>query len=369
VKFKRRAWTKLDTVLLVIIGLHWITVSIWPIWWAGWSFGPRILSDMLPYLVYFMIPVFEVLPRSALRPRILVLSSLALTIALSFFIQYRGANALEVLRWNTQPLDVDQFPDRVWDWQDAQFLRGIKWGAPVEASISGIPIEQLARRTYFALGSNDLRARNFDRATSLVAPQRPAWQIISRDQPVAQELAHFFKDVAPQDTLETVAERQVYDLYHLDLGSRLLAEARQSQQSAAWSNAAVPDATTVQPIDLPAHFGSTLDLIGFRTLTTTANNDLVVLTYWEIKEPADRPWQLFVHALGPDGQIVAQHDGFGIRPADWRPGDIAVQITRLTLPDRFNPAWIEIGWYDQSSLQRLPLSVADQTLGDRLLLP
>jgi hypothetical protein len=298
-----------------------------------------------------------------------VVSGLALTIVLSFFIHYRGANASEVLRWNTQPLDVDQFPDRVWDWQDAQFLRGIKWGTPVEVSTSGVPIEQLARSTYFALGSNDLRVRNFDAATSLVAPQQPAWQIISRDQPVAPELAHLFKEVAPQETLETVADRQVYDLYHFDLGARLLADARQAQQSAAWSSAVVPDAATLQSIDLPAHFGSTLDLIGFRTLTTTTSNDLVVLTYWEIKEPADRPWQLFVHALSPDGQIVTQHDGFGMQPADWQPGDIVAQITRLTLPDRGKPDWIEIGWYDQSSLQRLPLNVAGRTVGDRLLLP
>jgi hypothetical protein len=368
-KLKRHVWEKLDTALLGIIGLHWFAISIWPIWWAGWSFGPRIFSDMLPYLMYFMIPVFEALPHLTRRARVLTVSSLALTIAVSFFIHYRGANALEVLRWNTQPLDVDQFPGRVWDWQDVQFLRGLKWGAPVEVSVSGIPIEQLARSTYATMGSNNLHVREFDAATSLIAPPQPAWQIIRHDRPVGQELAHIFGDITPPGIAETVVDRQAYDLYHFDLGSRLLAEAQQAQHTAAWSTATVPDRNAVQQTDLPVRFGTTLDFIGFRVITTTASNDLTILTYWKIQEPADRPLQMFIHLLGPDGQIAAQQDGFGVQPTTWQPGDIVAQVTQLDLPHRSERTWLEIGWYDQASLQRLPLNVADQRVGDRLLLP
>jgi hypothetical protein len=324
---------------------------------------------MLPFLMYIMIPVFEALPRLTLRARLMTMSALALTVAISFFIHYRGANAPEVLRWNTQPLDVDQFPGRVWDWQDVQFLRGLKWGAPIEVSLSGVPIEQLARGTYFALGSNDLRVREFDAATALIAPPQPAWQIINHDRPVAQELAHVFENTPPPITAETVVERQAYDLYHFDLGPRLLAEAQQAQHTAAWSTATVLDRSTVQPIGLPVRFGTTLDLIGFRVLTTTASDDLTVLTYWKVQAPTDRSLQMFVHLLDPDGQIAAQHDGFGVLPTTWQPGDIVVQVTRLRLPDHPKSGWLEIGWYDQASRQRLPLNVADQSIGDRLLLP
>ena len=55
-KIKRRQWQRLDGLLIAIIGLHWIVVSLWWNWWAGVSFGPRIWSDMLPYLIYFVIP-------------------------------------------------------------------------------------------------------------------------------------------------------------------------------------------------------------------------------------------------------------------------------------------------------------------------
>lgn len=363
-KFRRQTWTKLDTALLAIIGLHWITISIWPIWWAGWSVGPRIFSDMLPYLMYFMIPVFEALSKWTRHTQVLTVTGLTVTIAFSFFIHDRGANAAEVLRWNTQPLDVDQFPGRVWDWHDVQFLRGLTWGAPVEVSVAGVPIEQLARSTYTIFDSNNLRVREFDAATALIAPPQPAWQVINRAQPIEPELAHFFAGVAPQETAKTVAGQQSYDLYHFDLGSRILAEAQQARQVAA-----APVSATLQPINLPAHFGTTLDLIGFSTLAATNSNELMLLTYWQIKEPTDQPLQLFVHVLDGHGQISAQQDGFGALPRDWQPGDLVVQLTRLSLPDNFKPGGIEVGWYDQSSLQRLPLIASGQTVGDRLLLP
>ena len=55
-KIRRQQWQPLDTLLISIIGLHWIVISLWCNWWVGVSFGPRIWSDMLPYLVYFIIP-------------------------------------------------------------------------------------------------------------------------------------------------------------------------------------------------------------------------------------------------------------------------------------------------------------------------
>ncbi|MBV9726932.1 MAG: hypothetical protein JO299_17365, partial [Gammaproteobacteria bacterium] len=37
-----------------IIALHWILVSHLSPWWGGYSFGPRIMSDVLPFLTYFL---------------------------------------------------------------------------------------------------------------------------------------------------------------------------------------------------------------------------------------------------------------------------------------------------------------------------
>lgn len=236
-------------------------------------------------------------------------------------------------------------------------------GFVIELSIAGIPPDQLARSTYFTFGSNKVQVREFDADSSLIAPPQLAWQIISRAQPLAPELSRFFAGAEPQATAETVAERQKYDLYHFDLGSRVLAQAQLARQIAA-----VPITATIRPIRLPVRFGTTLDLIGFDVMTSTTRHELTLMTYWQVNEPTDRPLQLFVHALDDGGHIDAQQDGFGAPSTAWRAGDVIVQVTHLNLPDRVQPGTIEIGWYDQASLQRLPLNVAGQSVGDTLWL-
>jgi len=62
-KIRQRQWQRVDGLLFGIIVAHWIVVSLWWNWWAGVSFGPRIWSDMLPYLAYFMIPTLVALSR------------------------------------------------------------------------------------------------------------------------------------------------------------------------------------------------------------------------------------------------------------------------------------------------------------------
>jgi hypothetical protein len=125
-KLRQRPVEKLAYFLAGIILLHWFTISIWRMWWAGHSYGPRIFSDMIPYLIYFMIPVLQKLEtlKKPLKPVLIPL--FGVLIALSFLINLRGAVSNEVYYWDWQPNEVDQHPERLWDWNDAQFLRGLK---------------------------------------------------------------------------------------------------------------------------------------------------------------------------------------------------------------------------------------------------
>ena len=115
----------LSHALAAIVVLHWIAVSSFPIWWGGHSFGYRLLSDMVPYLTYFLIPVIArigALPRARRAAWGTVFCCL---VAVSFFINLRGATARAVYRWNADPVDVDVRPARVWDWRDPPFLRDL----------------------------------------------------------------------------------------------------------------------------------------------------------------------------------------------------------------------------------------------------
>ncbi len=116
-----RGMTHLDYFFLIIIIGHLVAVSTFSHWWAGHSFGPRFLTDVLPYLMYFVIYVVDhVSTGKTVR---LGLTLLAMSV-FSCFVHFRGATAWGPWHWNDTPVNVDQAPDRVWNWRDLQFLRG-----------------------------------------------------------------------------------------------------------------------------------------------------------------------------------------------------------------------------------------------------
>lgn len=121
-KMREGGREKVDYFLVAIIGLHWLAISAYPHWWAGHSYGPRFFADMVPFLVYFLIPVVDFLAHAHKPKWIMLTIFLALT-ALSFWINYRGAVRWEVYLWNINPVNVDSKPSRIWDWHDIQFLR------------------------------------------------------------------------------------------------------------------------------------------------------------------------------------------------------------------------------------------------------
>lgn len=109
-----------------VIVLHLILVSTFPIWWAGYSFGPRFLTDVVPWFVLLaimgvkgMLTSYEH-HSSAFYKGAQVLAG-AIILAVSIFIHARGATAPATAMWNTRP-SIDEHPERVWDWRDPQFL-------------------------------------------------------------------------------------------------------------------------------------------------------------------------------------------------------------------------------------------------------
>lgn len=122
-KLKRKHLELLDYALLLIIILHWIAISSFPHWWGGFCFGPRFFSDMLPFLLYFLIPVFQELFTSFNLKRASILIVFLVLVAISFLIHRRGATSLGPFVWNFDPVSLDEHPSRLWDWRDIQFLR------------------------------------------------------------------------------------------------------------------------------------------------------------------------------------------------------------------------------------------------------
>lgn len=115
-------FTRLHGFLLAIVALHWLAISSFPHWWAGHSYGPRFFSDMVPYLVFFLVPVVRALGWKGEGARRPLTATFAVLAVVSLAIHVHGASSRRVYRWNSHPKDVDFHPERLWDWKDAQFL-------------------------------------------------------------------------------------------------------------------------------------------------------------------------------------------------------------------------------------------------------
>lgn len=117
----RQKWkTPLSPWLAILPLLHWLAVSSYVSnWWAGHSYGPRFFTDLTPIFVLFLIPYFQNWQELSRGLRI-VFVTLAL---IGMAIHLRGGWSVSVIRWNVDPANIDQHPERNWNWSDPPFLR------------------------------------------------------------------------------------------------------------------------------------------------------------------------------------------------------------------------------------------------------
>ncbi len=131
----RGFFKEMDIYLVGIIGLHWLVISAFPAWYGGWSIGPRYFSDMVPFLIFFLIPFFERLPALSLKSMVpkLGIPVLAGLAVISLGIHFWCSTNPGPAQWNGQPADVDTHLYRLWDWGDMQFLRNLCPGPAYQA--------------------------------------------------------------------------------------------------------------------------------------------------------------------------------------------------------------------------------------------
>lgn len=96
-------------------------IARWPMWYGGNSFGPRLLSDALPFFALLLVPVVRVLPRSRL---LCVLG--APLLVWSFVVHGTGA-FWDDGTWDANP-PIHLSQERLWDWGRPQFLHVLRRG-------------------------------------------------------------------------------------------------------------------------------------------------------------------------------------------------------------------------------------------------
>jgi hypothetical protein len=128
-----RRVTVLDLSLAGCIVVHWIAIAVTNgNWWGGDSYGPRFFADLLPYLTYFLLPVFAWLASARGIKFRIVMAGVSVLGALSVAIHAQGVLNSATVAWNAYPTSISIDPVRVWDWHHPQFLAGITFTpAPV----------------------------------------------------------------------------------------------------------------------------------------------------------------------------------------------------------------------------------------------
>lgn len=122
IKIKNKEFSKLDFCLLLIFALYYLAICFVTKWWDGWSYGPRYISDAVPILIFFIIPYF--MHPHFFREKKIIFFVFSFLVIISFLIHSKGALDGKVwVEWNGKPQDVDQHPERMWNWSDPPFLR------------------------------------------------------------------------------------------------------------------------------------------------------------------------------------------------------------------------------------------------------
>ncbi|MCF8131455.1 MAG: hypothetical protein K9N10_23355 [Deltaproteobacteria bacterium] len=115
---------KLDILFITIIVCHWLLISCFFPWWGGHCYGPRFFADIIPFFMYFLCIFFENVITFSRPKKALSFAIIIPLMAFSFYINYKGAFSRAVYEWNVMPTEIDaKNTDRLWDWNDIQFLR------------------------------------------------------------------------------------------------------------------------------------------------------------------------------------------------------------------------------------------------------
>jgi hypothetical protein len=128
-----RYWAILPKARLAILAIAVIASIIAvlassKIWWGGWSYGPRDLGDIVPWLVLLTslgMSAFLNDPHLTMYEYTAVVSAGLVLATLSIAINAPGALSVSAVTWNATP-NVDEHPERLWDWQHPQWLAWVR---------------------------------------------------------------------------------------------------------------------------------------------------------------------------------------------------------------------------------------------------
>jgi hypothetical protein len=149
---------RLAIVALAVIGANLSLVSMLTLWWGGWSYGPRELTDTIPFFALLaMLGCRAFLDDSSIglhRAAATIAAGLVL-LTLSVVMNAPGALSGAANEWNAWA-HLEEHPERLWDWSRAQFLAPLSSNPPQEVwdDLKTRQLGVLARRARVELAAH-----------------------------------------------------------------------------------------------------------------------------------------------------------------------------------------------------------------------
>ena len=136
IAYRRKSVTPLEVLSAVAIPCYLFAIALFPVWWAGTSFGPRFMTETLPFFLVLSIPFVDWIvawraEKPAGRPLLYRIGVIGAVVALAFsvLVNAQGGLLRSSTCWNLKApgvASVDKDPTRVWSWSSPQVVYGLQ---------------------------------------------------------------------------------------------------------------------------------------------------------------------------------------------------------------------------------------------------
>lgn len=135
----------------------------------------------------------------------------------------------------------------------------------------------------------------------------------------------------------------------------------------------IPESAAADAQPVGAIFGGAIELSQVSVpATISSGGSLDMSLIWRSLAPVAEDYTVFIHLLHPDGTLVAAYDSQprdGLYPTSfWSPGEVIIDDRSPTLDVQPGKYLLELGLYRLATGERLPVSGANVSLSDRIII-
>jgi len=337
--------------------LIWLLVGLSPALITGPDAGTTRVIGLLPVIYLFpAIPLAALLenkliPQKASRALVIALFAVVLALTIRDYF----------VTWANDPEVRVQYESSL-----VSALRYIDENVDGPAAISNTTPDRFHSPSVaqLFLQNPEPSIRWFNGQHSLIAPQgEGSVMFFSGFAPLSQDLKEYF-DAELRTTLP---------LRSTDINRPLTVyDTDGSVMSTGWESSFEDRILFPADTELPLFFGNAVELLGYDLQTPTSHpgSEIRLATLWRVAEPLENA-VLFTQILGQDGKPLAQADRLDVPGYYWQPGDVFIQLHRITLPETTAPGEypLIVGLYTRPDLIRQPVFVDRIAEADHVQLP